>query len=332
MVVIQSIPPAEYCGNCPDYILDSDVSLEFEVRRGKQALLQELYSPDAANTIRVRDLGRLCGLALWGDLQGGWQTHHADRFDFCVDGTLLSSSILYYSRHNSFREPRDGGLLSSVNVKATAKGWTEYTTGLLPSDSRGPFYTLRAYKEYLPVAEQQVYVPAMPTDYELPYTVETSVASVQRELQVDDFDTYEVDFGNNNLMRYQLLKRIPHQVQRLRFRNDFDLPETLIATGGLSLEVKNQDESAVMAGREQRVSVSVQDEWTIHSGPFYHRSDIRLWRELIHSTQIQLLAGGNWIDIYPVKHKMEQSEQTNQVDAVTLTFRVADSSQSYLIV
>lgn len=331
MVIIQSIPPAEYCGNCPDYILDSDVSLDFEVRRGTLSLLLESYAPDGANQIRVRDLGPLCGLSLWGDLQGGWQTHHADRFDFYVDGVKQSSSIMYYSGHSSYRDPRDGGLLSAVNRKATAKGWTEYTTGLLPADSRGRYYTLRAYKEYVPVAEQQLYAPTMPTDYELPYTVVTSVASVQRELQVDDFDTYEVDFGNNNLMRYELLQRIPHDVRRLRYRNDFDLPETLTATGGLALEGKNEDESAVMAGREQRVRVSVRDEWTLSSGPFHYRSDIRLWRELIHSAQVQLLVDGNWLDIHPVKHKMERQADPNQVDAVTLTFRVADPRQAYLL-
>ena len=330
MVVIQSIPPAEYCGNCPDYILDSDTSLEFEVRRGKQTLLQELYSPDAANTIRVRDIGTLCGLTLWGDLQNGWQTHLADRFDFYVNGSKLSSTLMYYSRHYTYRTPKVGSLFSSVTIKATAKGWSEYTTGLLPSDNSGHYFTLRAYKNYLPVGEQRVYVDAMPTDYEIPYTVLSTVESVATALQIDDFDIYEVDFGENH-MRYRILKRVPYAARRLRFRNDFDLSETITAIGGLSMEAKNEDESAVIARRSQRIEVEVKDEWTIRSGAFYHRSDFRLWRELIHSTQAQIQAGGEWIDIYPVKHKMEQNLNSNEVTDITLTFRVADPQKAYLL-
>lgn len=331
MTITQSIPAAEFCGNCPDYILDSDASLEFEVRRGNTSILKEVYSPDAANAIRVRDLGTLCGLCLWGDMQGGWQLHHADSFDFYADGGKLSSTLFYFSRHETYRDPRDGGIFSSVNRKATAKGWTEYTTALLPSDANGHYYTLRAYKEYVTVAEARIQAPSMPTPFEIPYTAVTSVASVQRELQVDDFDAYALDFGNNNVMRYDLMKRIPYQARRLRFRNDFDLPEMLTAPGGLSMEGKNEDESAVMARREQRISVKVLDEWTLNSGPFAYRSDIRLWRELVNTTQLQLLVDGNWIDIIPVKHKMQCTSHVNQVDAVELTFRVADARQAYLL-
>lgn len=330
MTILQSIQSSEFCGNCPDYIIDSDASIDFEVKKDSQSILNERYSPDAVNVIRVRDLGVLCGFLLWGNMQGGWQMNHAGQFQFYVDGQKQSSTTFYYSRHNNRRNVADCSVLSPVDRKVTYDGWTEYTTGFLIEDSGRHCYLLRSFKNGVQTAESRCYVTSMPTSYPIPYTVITTLEDVEREVGTSDFDAYEVVFDGGS-MRYELLERIPPFYHRIRFKNDYDMPDMVTAYNRMAFESKTEETSSVIAGREQRIDVKAKDEWKLNSGPFHFRSDFRLWRQLVNSTQVQLMVDGEWTDIYMVKHKFEASADINQFQSVEITFRMADEREAFLI-
>ena len=90
MTVTQRPGVIEFASNMPDYIMDADATISFEVKIGNQTILSEEYSPDAEFKVRIRRLGQFCRKALWGSWPGNEtytsMANLANTFSFYING------------------------------------------------------------------------------------------------------------------------------------------------------------------------------------------------------------------------------------------------------
>ena len=59
-----------------------------------------------------------------------------------------------------------------------------------------------------------------------------------------------------------------------RFKNVYDMPETLTATGGLKMAGNNESDMAAMYGVDRKFGVKVTDEYTVTAGVYSSKAII----------------------------------------------------------
>ena len=116
-----------------------------------------------------------------------------------------------------------------------------------------------------------------------------------------------------------------------RYKNVYDMPETLSAVGGISINGNNEDDTASMFGVDRKFGVTVTDEYTVNSGIIMFQSDYKLWHNLMNAQEADILVDGEWLPILITKQKYERELRRSVLKAVEFTFRMADPEQNNLI-
>lgn len=101
MNVMQRPGTVELAADMPEYIIDTDSTISFEVQFSGSKILSEEYVPDAAYQVRIRKLGRFCAKALWGIWPEGnttYQQHLSGTFSFLINGEKDADTYVLFSR------------------------------------------------------------------------------------------------------------------------------------------------------------------------------------------------------------------------------------------
>ena len=116
-----------------------------------------------------------------------------------------------------------------------------------------------------------------------------------------------------------------------RFKNVYDMPETLTATGELKLTGNNESDAAAMYGVQRKFGVKVTDEYTVNSGSIMLQSDYKLWHNMLNAQEVEILVDGEWLPIVITKQKFERSFRRSVLKAVEFSFTMANPEQNNLI-
>ena len=327
MNVIQRPRTREFCGTMQDYIIDTDETITFAIEYGGHRILDEEYVPDGHNQVRIRRLGHFCELALWGVWCAGeycWQTDAAGTFSFYINETKDAESFVMFSRLQTRKDAATTGVLSEVARKVTRPGVPEYASGFLTAGG----YTVTGT---LPDGTEQSQSVQVDDGGSQPLTVDASHDRIARLLGVEELTGYKLDF-NGGGMEFVVDASHYADLRTFRFKNVYDMPETLTCTGGLTVAGSSEDDTAAMWGVERKFGLRVTDEYTARSGPIYLRQEYKLWHNLLNAQEAEILAGeGEWLPIVITKQKLERDFRRSVLASVEFSFRLADGTQNGLI-
>lgn len=329
MNVIQRPRTEEFCGTMQDYIIDTDVTIRFAVKYGGKVILDEEYVPDANFQVKVRKLGKFCELALWGVWCAGetsWQTDAAGTFTFLIDGQEDTQSYVMFSRMQTKKDAATGGWLSEVREKVTRLGAKEYASIVLRS---GEKVVINA-RTVSGVVESKVFYTH--TGERTPVTLNVSPERIDKlfPTMAGSIASYELVRGSD-VMKFLWDATRYTDMQCFRYKNVYDMPETLTTVGGMTLKGENESDTGAMWGVDRKFGIEVKDEYTVNSGTVFLQSDYKLWHNLINAQEVQIEADGMWYSIIVTKQSYEREFRRSVLKAVEFSFRMADTDQNNLI-
>lgn len=326
MNVIQRPKSREFCATMQDYIIDTDSTITFSIQYGGKKILDEEYVPDAQNQVRIRRLGKFCELALWGTWCEGetcWQASASGTFSFFINEVKDTDTLVIYSCLQTRKSADSPGVLSEVLQKVTRPGVPEYVSGFLASDS----YTVSGTQSDGTEKSKDV-SPGGSQDQIC--TVGVDYARACSLLGVDSLQSYRVDL-NGGGMEF-LVDTTPYsELWVFRFKNTYDMPETLCCTGGLTVSGSSEDDTASMYGVERKFGLKVTDEYTANSGIIHLRSEYKLWHNLLNAREVEIRSESGWLPIIITKQKLERDFRRSVLTTVEFSFRMADPTQNNLI-
>lgn len=333
MNVIQRPRAREFCGTMQDYVIDTDVSIMFAVQYGGKAILEEEYVPDANNQVRVRNLGKFCELALWGVWCAGENTTQVDAagtFSFLINGAQDVQSFVMFSRLQTKKDAAAPGCLSEVSAKVTHSGVMEYVSGYLIQNAEGDGVRITGYWGDDTEETKFRAVANSGGSVQLPFTIDVSPDAIASGFSEPDLMRYKVEVAGGSMLFY--MDRTGYaDMWCFRFKNVYDMPETLTATGGLKLTGNNEGDTAAMYGVDRKFGVKVTDEYTVNSGAVMLQSDYKLWHNLLNAQEADILVNGDWLPIVITKQKFEREFRRSVLKAVEFSFRMANPEQNNLI-
>lgn len=336
-VITQKPDAFDFTGRMKDIIIDSSNSVNVQIKFKGELINEEEYAPDDAYKIRVRDLGRLCRLCLWGDKLDyrGEQVNHGGLFTFVVEDTSFSSRI-YYSDVYRKEAPPAAGVLSDCKRRITYPGCTEIVSGFpieeTLTDANGEESTRYLYRVYAlspdGVMIRKEIELAVDGSMPLAYTVELDVSALLDLFEMPDMHKFIVEFDGGHAVFLVVYSPVP-ELRHLRFRNLYDLPEVVHFTGGLALEAANESETAEVDGVKRKYGVKVKDDYKIYSGSIHLGDEYRLWRDLCNSKEVELyIPEYGWAPVVIAKHKLIVDVFKNDFKQAELTLNLADERLS----
>lgn len=335
MNVIQRPRAREFCATMQDYIIDTDVTITFSVVYGGKKILDEEYVPDAQNQVRIRGLGKFCELALWGVwcLDYAPQSSASGTFIFLINGVEDAQSYVMYSRLMTKKDAAAPGVLSEVTTKITRPGCKEYASGYMIQDplSEGG-YGVQLIASYDDGSVTYYFwtLAGAGGDVSVPITLDVSPDVVAAKFSKTNLSSYRIQFQGGSIQFY-IDKTRYADMWCFRFKNVYDMPETLTAVGGLKLSGNNESDTAAMYGVQRKFGVKVTDEYTANSGVILLQSDYKLWHNLLNAREVEILAGEDWLPVVVTKQKFEREFRRSTLKAVEFSFTLANPEQNNLI-
>lgn len=335
MNVIQRPRAREFCATMQDYIIDTDVSITFAVKYGGKKILDEEYVPDVNNQVRVRGLGKFCELALWGIwcVDYATQGSAAGTFTFLINEVEDTQSFVMFSRMQTKKDAASPGVLSEVSAKVTHIGSKEYVSGyLLKKADSVKEYGVRVVGSWSDGSEESVFwmLAATVGGINVPFTLNVSPDVIAAKFVKKELTGYRIEFSGGAMQFYIDSTRYV-DMWCFRFKNVYDMPETMTATGELELAGNNESDAAVMYGVQRKFGVKVTDEYTVNSGTVMLQSDYKLWHSLLNSQETEILIGEEWLPILITKQKFERVFKRSILKAVEFNFTMANPEQNNLI-
>lgn len=309
-----------------DYIIDTDSTITFSIQFGGKKILDEEYVPDANNQVRIRRLGKFCELALWGAWCEGemhWQVEASGTFSFFINDTKDTDSFVIYSCLQTRKSADSPGVLSEVAQKVTRPGVPEYVSGFPVSGG----YTILGTQ---PDGTEKSKDVSLSGSQDQICTIEADYERACSLLGVESLLSYKVTLSGGG-MEF-LVDSTPYAERWVfRFKNAYDMPETLCCTGGLTVSGSSEDDTASMYGVERKFGLKVTDEYTANSGIIHLRSEYKLWHNLLNAREAEIWSGTDWLPIIITKQKLERDFRRSVLTTVEFSFRMADPTQNNLI-
>lgn len=333
MNVIQRPRAREFCATMQDYIVETSIPLEFSIQLNGAVILEEMYYPDNDYKIYIRDIGGLCRFFLNGEnaQDNGHviQSKFSGTFVFFFNGIEDSQSFVMFSGVHTKKSASSPGCLSEVSDKVTRYGAKEYVSGYLIQDAENlKSYGCKIIGYWEDGTEQELFLEALKTTggISVPATFDVSPDFVASRFSKEGLLRYSVVMDGAS-MQFLIDKTGYADMWCFRFKNVYDMPETLTITGELKLAGGNESDAAVMYGVQRKFGVKVTDEYTANSGIIMLQSDYKLWHNLLNAQEVEILADGEWLPIVITKQKFERSFRRSVLKAVEFNFTMADPKQ-----
>ncbi len=328
MNVIQRPDQYSYASTMKDYLIDSDKTITFLVKYNGKVILEEDYSPDANYQIRIRDLGKLCRLALWGIWPAADQTPQgtvAGNFTFAIDGTDDMTGTVAFTRmltkNNAMTGFTNGCFLSNVFKKITCQGVQEWITAVLPAGK---------IVEAAPILADgsKGNIKSLTTAVEALSIVAIDVSS-GKIFPNQDIAGYSLYIGSS-LFQYVIEKSPAMDLQIFRYKNLFDVPETIICRGGIEVKGANESTTGEVYEITRKLSVKNKNEYTAKSGAVYLQSDYKLWHDLMNAQEVEMLYDGDWYPIIIDKHEYSRNSR-GKLETLSFTFNLANAEAANIV-
>ncbi len=325
MTIIQRPGVMAFCATMPDYIIDTDSTITFAVQYKGKKILEEEYVPDGNYQVRIRQLGKFCAKALWGvwcDANTQLQADVAEAFSFLINGVVDTTTFVYFSRMKTRKEAHDAGWLSEIREKVTRVGIQEYASLLMAS---GEKVVVIARSENNGGSSQTLYTHAGDKSV---VTLDVSLDRIAPLFHTggSEIKSYQVVYGSH-LLKFLVDHTQYPEIHCYRYKNVYDVPETVTTVGGLLVKGNNESDAAGMFGIERKFDVKVTDEYTGNSGTIFLQSDYKLWHNFLNAQEVEVWQDG-WLPIVITKQTFERELNRTALKEVEFSFRMADPEQN----
>ena len=322
MTIIQQPAPQEVAMNMTDFIIDTDSTINFSVKYGGKTILSEDYVPDANWQVRTHKLGKFLAQALWGLWPSSNvfdQTHLKGSFDFYIDDVLqCSSEVLFSCRY--LKGMTNPVFLTNGNIKITRPGVTEWLT----VNASGVNVTVIGVDEF----GGSLTVP-MGTVSDVT-TFNVSIDRVTPLLGFVPVGEYIIKAGTAEFC-YVVDYNHYAEVFQFRYRNVYDVPETLSCVGDVKLKGAEKASSGYLYGVERKFDVRANDEYTANSSVIFLGSEYKFWHDFLNTREAEINIDGEWYPIIVSKQNYEREFRKDRLKAVEFSFRFADPDQNGLL-
>lgn len=333
--VIKSPELYDFTGRMEEIVLDSDVTVSVVGKVNGKPILEEEYSPDAKNLIRMRGLRNLCSLCLWGESLSyrGEQVHHGAQFSFTIGVERTINRWLYLSNRWTKRIPSLCGPLTDCRRRITYPGTTEIVSGFPWRKSIVDEHDETTYLSYITyhvttadgrILSREVKL-TVDGSMEYAYTIETGVEALEQLFGVSGITQFAIEF-NGGKAEFLVCRDVVPRLINLRFRNLYDLPEMLHSTGDIQFEAANESETNVVDGISRKYGIKPKDSYKLLSGAMRLGEEFRLWRDLVNSNEVELYVDGyGWVPILITKQKLQGDLHRQELKEAEVTFEIADA-------
>lgn len=324
MNVIQRPGSIEFASTMPDYIIETEVTINFSVQYQGKTILSEEYVPDGNYQVRIRKLGKFCMNALWGkwpDTDTYSQSAAAGTFSFLINGSKDTDTFLLFSRF----QVASRSLLSMIQEKVTRPGAAEWCNFIMKN---GENLTLAYTEDMVQWATQQIYTHSSTTSV---VSINASLKRVETLTGKISLCAYEIRHSGGEKMTFLVDKTSYLDCFCFRFLNNFDLPESVTTVGILTLKGGDESETGLLYGVTRKFEITPGDEYTANSGVIFSQADYRLWRDFLNTRQAEIYSSGTWLPIVITKQNYEREFRRNKLKAVEFNFQMADPEQNGLI-
>lgn len=322
MTIIQKPSIQEVAMNMTDFIIDTDSTINFSVRYGGKVILSEDYVPDANWQVRTHKLGKFLAQALWGLWPTGNvfdQSHLKGAFSFYINNTFqCSSEVLFSCRYLS--GVSNPVFLSHGNVKITRPNVLEWLT--VNGSSLSVSVTA--------VAETGLSETASLGTVNGVTTFNVSHDRVTSLLGFAPKGQYTIKAGQQTF-EYVVDHNLYTEVFQFRYRNVFDVPETLSCVGDVKLKGSEKASSGYLNGVERKFDVRANDEYTANSGVIFLGSEYKFWHDFLNTREAEIYIDGDWYPIIVSKQNYEREFRKDRLKAVEFSFRFADPDQNGML-
>lgn len=324
MIVLQRPGEVEFALTMPDYIIDTDVSINFSVQYKGQTILSEDYVPDANFQVRIRKLGKFCLNALWGKWADGnsfTQDTVSGVFGFLINGSKDTETFVVFSRIQT----NTRALLSLINEKITRPWAPEWVSFLM---KEGDELILAYTEDMIQWNTRTLYTHSGSLAV---ITLDVEFRYISSLIGDTTFLQYEIRHSGGEKMSFLIDRTSYLDSISFRFKNSFDVPETVMTVGILTLKGGDESETGTLFGVKRKFAVKPGDEYTANSGVIFQQSDYRLWRDFLNALEVEIQIGENWFPIVITKQNYEREFRRNRLKAVEFNFQMADPDQNGLI-
>lgn len=326
LTIPQDIPDFVLSSQLDNFTISADKQVDFVLKQGDTVILQENYTPDASNQIRILDMFSLMEPYLIASplLQFSYTVSASGETSISKTFTvLLCRSVVPCSSEDFV----NGYFLTTLagRDKVTSFGRTEtlnFTTGRLSSGGTT-----------IPVTAECVFV----NDLNQLFKSTRSLGSVA------DYGILSVDVSPSrftqsgyNLLRYTIQAGARKQIFRvdqdkpeaigLKFRNSFGLVETFYFIGGDTVEPELTRSASYFAGQYKTYYVDEQRKHTLNTG-YIPESMFALADDLARTTEAWLMDDSGDIPITIIESDTSRSDEDDGLFSFTVTYILASRCQ-----
>ena len=322
MTIIQKPSIQEVAMNMTDFIIDTDSTINFSVRYGGKVILSEDYVPDANWQVRTHKLGKFLAQALWGlwptsDVFD--QNHLKGAFSFYIDDVLqCTSEVLFSCRY--LKGVSNPVFLSHGNIKITRPDVSEW----LSVNGSSLSVSVTA------VAETGLSETASLGTVNGVTTFNVSHSRITSLLGFAPRGQYTIKAGQQTF-EYVVDHNHYTEVFQFRYRNVYDVPETLSCVGDVKLKGAEKASSGYLYGVERKFDVRANDEYTANSGVIFLGSEYKFWHDFLNTREAEIYIDGEWYPIIVSKQNYEREFRKDRLKAVEFSFRFADPDQNGML-
>lgn len=322
MTIIQKPSIQEVAMNMTDFIIDTDSTINFSVKYGGKVILSEDYVPDANWQVRTHKLGKFLAQALWGlwptsDVFD--QNHLKGAFSFYIDDVLqCTSEVLFSCRY--LKGVSNPVFLSHGNIKITRPDVSEW----LSVNGSSLSVSVTA------VAETGLSETASLGTVNGVTTFNVSHSRITSLLGFAPRGQYTIKAGQQTF-EYVVDHNHYTEVFQFRYRNVYDVPETLSCVGDVKLKGAEKASSGYLYGVERKFDVRANDEYTANSGVIYLGSEYKFWHDFLNTREAEIYIDGEWYPIIVSKQNYEREFRKDRLKAVEFSFRFADPDQNGML-
>jgi len=324
MTVTQRPDTIFFAAECKDYIIASDASIDFtitQVSTGRQ-ILKETYSPDTDGVITIRELSTILQMCLYGIIDNMIQIHAIDTFIFAINGVNETTSTVIMSNNRVTGIPTTVSMLTRKQKDTTILGVYKYKNFIGNCTCTAYNVTgiaLRTLSNFITNNDGVI------------KTVNVDPLLLFPDI-IDNVDYIQFD-GEGGLFTsiIKIDRTSFYSYDTFRYLNVFDLPETRIAKGGISVKPSSTDTVSRYNGIDVRFGIEQTDEYTANSGALLMREEYAHWRDLVMSRKVDILYEGEWRPILIKKTNYTHTLQKGEYSAIEFTFTMADPMDNGLI-
>ena len=330
MNVIQRPEAQSFCATMRDYIIDTDSTIKFGVSYGGALILEEEYTPDKNFKVHIRKLGKFCENALWGVWCAGeiaYQNDAAGTFTFLINDVVDMQCFVMFSRLSTKKEAAAPGWLSEAREKVTRPNAFEYISGVFETGQKA-ILTVRTFDNAVSSADLYTHAGSKGV-----VTIDVSPSVIFAKfpsLFVDNIASYSI-IKSSDSYKFFVDKSDYIDFFVFRFKNVYDMPETLCTVGLMTVKPANTSENAYMYGVERVFAIKPNDEYTVNSGVFFLPTDYKLWHNMMNTQEAQIYFDGTWYPIVISKPNYERELRRGVIKNVEFTFRMADPDHNNII-